>query len=613
MDKKDFKRINDFLWEVPKSLRQDMKVPARIYLSEKMLEEVFKDRSIEQLVNVATLPGVINFSIAMPDIHEGYGFPIGGVAAMDIRKGVISPGGVGYDINCLPSESLVSLSCGAYLQIKNLNNFKPPSFLSLLQKNNKKIKEAQFINFFSRYERNFLYSIKTKSGFRIKTTADHPLYASTGMKRAENLKIKEKVVIYPFSGIIFEEPSSKKLITEEKIISALKKLNLPNSGNRYPQIINWFKKREFIDITYNSWQMSYLIKILGYIFGDGTANFVGKNKKGLVSFYGKAEDLKQIRSDLQKIGIKSVFYRRHRKHKIKTNYGTYNFSVIENSLSVHSSGFLLLLYFLGCPLGNKTYQKFGIPKWLKKAPLWQKRLFLAAFFGAELSTPNTFNKYNFYAPTLNINKVKIFKKDGVRFLNNIRSSLKEFGIKSGKVVEIEGLSYPGQYGKTTGLRFQISDATDNLIKFFSTIGFEYNQRKRRLSCWAVGFLKYKKTIIKLRERIKETVKNLYCQGIPARELVKNYKSNFVGKRFIEHSIWSQRGTPRVAFDFPSFEEYIKNHKYGDSGLIIDEIEEIKKEKYEGLVYDLTIKHPDHNFIADNFIVSNCGMRVLETN
>jgi len=100
MDKNDFKKINDYLWEIPKNFRSDMKVPARVYVSEEMLGHIFKDRSIEQLINVATLPGVINYSLAMPDMHEGYGFPIGGVAAMDSKEGIISPGGVGYDINC---------------------------------------------------------------------------------------------------------------------------------------------------------------------------------------------------------------------------------------------------------------------------------------------------------------------------------------------------------------------------------------------------------------------------------------------------------------------------------------------------------------------------------
>ncbi len=100
MKKNDFIKINDNLWEIPRSFRKDMRVAARVYISEKMIEEVFRDRSLEQLVNIASLPGIQKYALAMPDIHEGYGFPIGGVAGIDARSGVISPGGVGYDINC---------------------------------------------------------------------------------------------------------------------------------------------------------------------------------------------------------------------------------------------------------------------------------------------------------------------------------------------------------------------------------------------------------------------------------------------------------------------------------------------------------------------------------
>ncbi|MGZ5442888.1 MAG: RtcB family protein [Thermoanaerobaculia bacterium] len=100
MQKRDLTRLHDFLWEIPKAFRPDMRVPARVYTSEKMLEHILKDRSLEQLVNVATLPGIRKYAIAMPDVHEGYGFPIGGVAAVDAEDGVISPGGIGYDINC---------------------------------------------------------------------------------------------------------------------------------------------------------------------------------------------------------------------------------------------------------------------------------------------------------------------------------------------------------------------------------------------------------------------------------------------------------------------------------------------------------------------------------
>jgi tRNA-splicing ligase RtcB len=91
-------QIDDNTWEIPRS--GDMRVPGRVYASARMMESIRQDKSLEQVANVAHLPGIIKYSLAMPDIHWGYGFPIGGVCATDALDGVISPGGVGYDINC---------------------------------------------------------------------------------------------------------------------------------------------------------------------------------------------------------------------------------------------------------------------------------------------------------------------------------------------------------------------------------------------------------------------------------------------------------------------------------------------------------------------------------
>lgn len=98
--KSDFRRISESLWEIPPTFRQDMRVPARVYADDDILQQALTDKSLEQLVNTATLPGIVNYAVAMPDIHQGYGFPIGGVVATRLPDGIISPGGVGYDINC---------------------------------------------------------------------------------------------------------------------------------------------------------------------------------------------------------------------------------------------------------------------------------------------------------------------------------------------------------------------------------------------------------------------------------------------------------------------------------------------------------------------------------
>src|SRR5437763_15812422 len=96
----DLRRVDDTLWEIPAGARDDMLVPARVFADAELLDAIRSDHSLEQLQNVATLPGIVEAALAMPDIHQGYGFPVGGVAATDARTGVVSPGGVGYDINC---------------------------------------------------------------------------------------------------------------------------------------------------------------------------------------------------------------------------------------------------------------------------------------------------------------------------------------------------------------------------------------------------------------------------------------------------------------------------------------------------------------------------------
>jgi tRNA-splicing ligase RtcB len=93
-------RVDESVWEIPASTRPDMRVPLRVFADEELLPAILADRSLEQLQNVATLPGIVDAALAMPDIHQGYGFPVGGVAATETPDGVVSPGGVGYDINC---------------------------------------------------------------------------------------------------------------------------------------------------------------------------------------------------------------------------------------------------------------------------------------------------------------------------------------------------------------------------------------------------------------------------------------------------------------------------------------------------------------------------------
>ncbi|HSW73158.1 MAG TPA: RtcB family protein, partial [Chlamydiales bacterium] len=121
----DLKKIAPATYEVP--ITGGMRVPGLVIATEELMQEIEFERPLEQVRNVAYLPGIVGYSIAMPDIHWGYGFPIGGIAAMDPDTGVISPGGVGYDINC-----------GVRLAII------PEKFSDISEKNKKAFLEAIF-------------------------------------------------------------------------------------------------------------------------------------------------------------------------------------------------------------------------------------------------------------------------------------------------------------------------------------------------------------------------------------------------------------------------------------------------------------------------------------
>ena len=110
----DIRKIKENVWEIPKEGK--MNVPARIYASDKLMNSIKGDKTLEQVQNVACLPGIKKYSLAMPDAHQGYGFSIGGVAAFDLDKGIISPGGVGYDINCGVRVLTTNIKIGDFLK-----------------------------------------------------------------------------------------------------------------------------------------------------------------------------------------------------------------------------------------------------------------------------------------------------------------------------------------------------------------------------------------------------------------------------------------------------------------------------------------------------------------
>ncbi|MFH0713960.1 MAG: RtcB family protein [Candidatus Micrarchaeota archaeon] len=574
----NLKKVSDAVWELPRE--GAMNVPVRIFASDLLIDKMRRDRTIKQARNVASLPGILEAAMVMPDGHEGYGFPIGGVAAFDLDTGVVSPGGVGYDINCLAAGSNVRHSLGFYLPIesfemffKNFNLIKEYSFsaassdveVSSLDINSHKFASKSVLAFMKKQADKRMLSVTTASGLNLLCSEDHPILTNRGMVKAGELIATDKIAMLMFQGVGFEP-------------------------------IKDFQRQ------------GVLAKVLGYLFGDGSIS----NSKGKLrtAFYGAKGDLEVMQRDLVSLGVHSHIVERKRYHTIESQYGKKSFVGQCAELHVYSQSFANELISLGAPVGRKTSLAFSVPQWIKDSPLWLKRLFLAGFFGAELSSPATHSKTGFYSPILSQNKNVEFKEAGRTFLIDIMALLEDFGVKCTKIAE--RMEHENKQGKTMRLRLEISADEDNLLKLWRVVGFEYNTKRQQLGEIAAKYILSKQKLTQKRTQIAAKVNELKTKGLTLREVSSVLVCPEANTRFIERSYYEKVGQ-RITLDFISFKDFSVQCKkeFEQFGALLDEISEIKQIDYSGIVYDFTVADL-HNFVANGIVVSNCGVRLLRT-
>lgn len=603
-------KITDQVWEIPTSEKEGMLVPARIYATERVLTSM--DRGVfEQVTNVACLPGIRRYALCMPDGHWGYGFPIGGVAAFDVQDGVISPGGVGYDVNCLDGETQLLHEFGYRRSIRSLDRTWQGQRLVCINRSNT-VGAAEVVAYIAKRDTRPVYRVTTESGRQVLATADHPFRTARGMVELEDLKVGDQVSVYPFEGAEYRAPSSEVLVTEERL-GAL----YPGSANGLAQCVTALKERGLLPLRLDHPALPLLIKLMGFIQGDGCLQLEAGGRKQ-IGLYGKREDLRTLQADIKRIGFRpSRIYRRHRRHRVTTRYGTVEFSHEEESLHLRSSALALLLVALGTPKGNKAEGDFDTPHWLAAAPGWMKRMYLAALFGAELSTPHTVtdHHFNFGGPVFGMNKQQSRLASGRRFMKRIQSWLREFGVESAVLAERD--EYTNKDGTlSVRLRLQISADPENLIRLWSRVGFEYNKRKTYLGNLAVQYLTIKRLVLQERTASIGRALELRRQtGATLKAITAAIGSKYVNERFVARSLWETRKTEtRIAAIFPGFDEFIhaRTKGLGKTGQVWDTIIAKEPVSRSGMVYDLTVRNEAHNFVANGFNVSNCGMRLIRT-
>jgi len=440
-----------------------------------------------------------------------------------------------------------------------------------------------------------IIQIQTKLGYTVEATEDHPLLTENGMIPAGQITKSNKLAVYPFVGVSYEAPNHTVIVYNENLFTK--------------QELDELKKRKLFPLSLDNSKIPLIAKIFGYLIGDGIVYLSGK--KGYLCAYGQENDLKEMQRDFEELGFSARIYGRERDHSVPTKYGLIEFTSQNYELHISSKSLAKLFFALGYPMGIKTSVPMLVPDWIMNSPLWIKRLFLSALFGAELSSPRTHTKTGFNCPTFQMNKNSDLLESGRTFFIQIMSMLEEFGVKTHKLVDFS--DFKNKYGATHTIRLLISAEEENLLRLFSTVGFSYNLKREQLSHIAILYIKEKKLINQIRKETALKIKELKKQGLKVKEIKTLIKSPFINQRFIIRHYYENAGQ-RITLNFISFDDFVKLKKIelDKSGCYFDDLKSIIKKEYNDDVYDFNIPNT-HNFIANNIIVSNCGMRLVTTN
>ncbi len=560
------RKVGEFEWEIPPSYKGCMRVPAVVFADDYLITKMGEDLTLEQAANVSCLPGIERASYVMPDGHQGYGFPIGGVAGVRVEDGYISPGGVGYDINCLTPDTKVLDEHGAWRRIKDLK----VGERVLVNDGRTRIAEVVF-RFYRREGR--IYVIKTRSGHVIKASHDHPVLTDEGMVPAKDVRRGMKLATYPFEGVEYESPPRTLLLGRNDF-----------EGD----VAEELERRGLLPLYTDNPKLPVIIKLLGYFMGNGV--FDGEKTR----FYGDGEGLEELRKDLGLLGYESsgvVERRGIAEHDDERTEG------MEDSVYVPARSLRELLRRLGAPAGDKTRTSFRVPAWIRRSPLWMKRLYLAAYFGAEMSEPRTINGYNFEQPHVSITKIKGLEDDVEAFLEDIAGLLEDFG------VEVLGISKE-DVGSVVRLRLRVSNKPRSLINLWTRVGYIYNPLRQRLGLAAVAWLKLKVRVV------GEAVALSHTAVSPGTALILLPEGAERDGGFVEGAAHGGVPESRAPRAFPAFEGWVEENVEGD--IVWDVVDDVRVEEYNGYVYDITVDDQAHNFIANGVIVSNCGVRLLRT-
>ncbi len=448
----------------------------------------------------------------------------------------------------------------------------------------------------------------TETNRMIKVTDEHQFLTPHGWKEATKLREGDKVAIMPLYTISNETFTLEetKLFDKKNIINSLpKEISKRNKNN----FIKELKDKGLIPLKLNNKKLLILIRLLGFLFTDGNL-YLGKNNnyREMSFSLGTKDDVDNITKDLKELGFNKYSIKRQ-KNEIKVNGRSYITDT--KRVKICSTALWLLMKTLGAPVGDKTNTKYKIPKWLIKTNYWYlKKEFLAAYMGGDgpkiimnLTSRNGKQPYN----SLTLNDIEFHKNPealdaGLKLARQLSKLFEYFNVKINKIF-VEDDSYLKKDGKKSKIiHISFKQNFENAFNLYQNIGYRYAYTKDIESKYISEFIrrilnkrqnwvnKYQKAILLNKEK-----------GYGYRKL-----SRILGLSCGTINGWLKRGVkPTINRHYEKYPRWLKQNIRGLSeGLMWEPIKQVK-EIYLESVQKITMQN-NHNFIANEFLVHNCG-------
>ncbi len=260
---------------------------------------------------------------------------------------------------------------------------------------------------------------------------------------------------------------------------------------------------------------------------------------------------------------------------------------------------------LGAPDTPRVESDFTIPEYIERLPDWQRALYLSGFFGAELAGPAPTERKNMSCLKLFHNRRSDVAESGERFLQQIRDLLGDLDVETTRIERIQDDAAAG----TVRLRLGLKNDPDNLLRFLEQVGYCYNRDKRRKAAKAIQYLRLTQTASCDRTLLAEATPN-GARGISANLATVEFDN---GDRSVEPSLTGGEKTPSHPPDvLPDYEEFCRDCVVSEDFTVTSRVASIESVGSEA-VYDIGVAHDAHNFLANGFVVSNCGVRMMKTN